>query len=207
MQAIVFMYVPRLWTDNMQTESYDYHCHPLGMNRWCSYSSLVFMSSSLSPSQDCTPQFCFAFIQTFTAYLYHQTIISMKAELIFSCAYWIKAQWLPVVGHFSMYYSRKCETGRKGSHQLVDAGNQVIRTLHLLRTAPLCFSLHASLQFHGGKVVYLAHTAQPVWELPALCLGRYYGITLPSHDLCHSNQFPSEKLKLELRCSSSVRIP
>lgn len=105
----------------------DVHTAPLCLNT-CRKVCSSFMPSPLSPSQNCTPQFCFAFIQTFTAYLYHQTIISMKAGLIFSSAYWRKAQWLPVVVHFSMYYRRKHEPGCKGSHQLEDAGNQAIRT-------------------------------------------------------------------------------
>lgn len=128
-----------------------------------------------------------------------------------------------MVGHFSMYYRRKHEPGRKGSHQLEDAGNQAIRTVYLLRTATLCFSLHASLEFRGGKVVDLAQNSPPCLRIVCFVSGwmGYYGITLPSHgpdslaivvgttgisDLCHNNQFPSEKLKLELRYFNSVWI-
>ena len=88
--AMITMVILLGWTG-------DVHIAPLCFNT-CREVCSSFMSSSLSPSQNCTPQFCFAFIQTLTTYLYHQTIISMKAELIFSSAYWRKAQWLPVVG-------------------------------------------------------------------------------------------------------------
>lgn len=62
-------------------------------------------------------------------------------------------------------------TWRKGSHQLEDAGNPAIRTVYLLRTATPCFSLHASLEFHGGKVVDLAHDSPPCLRIACFASG------------------------------------
>lgn len=137
----------------------DVHIAPLCFNT-CREVCSSFMSSSLSPSQNCTPQFCFAFIQTFTAYLYHQSIISMKAELLFSSAYWRKAQWLPVVGTSLCTTEGSMNPAARGA---ISWKTQAIRLydLCLLRTTTLCFSLHASLEFRGAKVVDLAHNSPP----------------------------------------------
>lgn len=118
-KAMITMVILLGWTG-------DVHIAPLCFNT-CREVCSSFMSSSLLsfPELYTTILLCI-YSNTYCLFVSPDYNFHEGRANIFFCL--LKKGTMTACGwHFSMYYRRKHEPGRKGSHQLEDTGNQAIR--------------------------------------------------------------------------------